>query len=635
MQTIFVTCALAAYLAPVMLGSTIFQGDQSSYHFRFLAERGLPPRLVWLSRHIRGLAVVLIGVLVFVPPTVALILYDPRFTPPESRRELVLIFFECGFGYVAVAYACGQLCSMLIRSGILAVFAGTVATAAICAWAWLMFFFGLSWWWTVAPLPVACLAATWLHAPNWLVERKTWRARLRPILAIAVPALAILAAIPFVRVYEIPWVEPGFDPAEVIRPVSAEEKKVHGLYSQAIDLLPETRSATPAERGAEARAIELALEASCYPLPEFRPGPDEHRFTYRGYGEMKLAEAVFADGIKCQADGKLDAALDRYLAANHIALHVRQISLFPEDTFVFEIRVCERLTIWAAERGQKSRRVLKAMRAFQEQRCNSLANRLEYWYQPIRRTLEGDRQNESAAYPLSDSPNFSQWSMIARWLPWERNRAVRALNWLTAAEIERDRQIDVAIAAGGAVPPVSDAREREVLSRDHFTFGLVKNAMRDLGSHTLLFYEKYCRATRLVLALEAWRIDHGRLPGSLDALLGKYLDKLPVDPATGSAFQYERNGVPQRVEWDIPSTSPENLRAIEPGQPFVGVPYTPPGPYYTFDQMNTFRNGVWTGWVFPVPPENSRAVPPAEAPKEKPAEPPKEKHEVDEPDEDI
>ena len=62
------------HYSPVkLLGSTIFLGDQTGYHFRFLAERGFSPRLVWLSRHIRGLAVLLVGLLLFLPPAISLI----------------------------------------------------------------------------------------------------------------------------------------------------------------------------------------------------------------------------------------------------------------------------------------------------------------------------------------------------------------------------------------------------------------------------------------------------------------------------------------------------------------------------------------------------------------------------------
>ena len=97
---------------------------------------------------------------------------------------------------------------MVFRSGIVAVAFGTVLTFLLCGWAALMYMLGLSWLWSVAPLPLAFLVTTWLHAPDWLLERKTWRARLCPALVVAVPALAILVAIPLVRVYEIPLVEP-------------------------------------------------------------------------------------------------------------------------------------------------------------------------------------------------------------------------------------------------------------------------------------------------------------------------------------------------------------------------------------------------------------------------------------------
>jgi hypothetical protein len=101
---------------------------------------------------------------------------------------------------------------MIFRSGILAAVFGGILTIPICGWAVTIAYFGLSWIWTVAPLVVALFAATWLRAPDWLLERGGWRAWRRPALAVALPAVAILVAIPFVRIYEIPLVSPGFDP---------------------------------------------------------------------------------------------------------------------------------------------------------------------------------------------------------------------------------------------------------------------------------------------------------------------------------------------------------------------------------------------------------------------------------------
>ena len=44
------------------------------------------------------------------------------------------------------------------------------------------------------------------------------------------------------------------------------------------------------------------------------------------------------------------------------------------------------------------------------------------------------------------------------------------------------------------------------------------------------------RATLIVLALEAWRIEHGSLPQELDQLVGHGLEKLPLDPLKAQPF---------------------------------------------------------------------------------------------------
>ena len=46
------------------------------------------------------------------------------------------------------------------------------------------------------------------------------------------------------------------------------------------------------------------------------------------------------------------------------------------------------------------------------------------------------------------------------------------------------------------------------------------------------------RAATLLLALEAWKAQHGRFPDTLDELVGTYLDRLPLDPYSGKPFLY-------------------------------------------------------------------------------------------------
>ncbi len=213
--------SFAGFFSGPLLGSSVFLADQTGCRFRFLAEHGVPARLVWLSRQIRGLLVMLLGLLLILPPLIGMVATDH---PPNGT-----LVIECLLGLAVAAYACGQLCSMGIRSGILAATFGTILTFLLCGWATLTYWLGLSWLWTVGPLLLAFMAATWLHAPNWLVERKNWRGRLRLALVVAVPALAILVAIPLVRVYEIPLVEPGFDVNEWTRPATPEEQETLAL----------------------------------------------------------------------------------------------------------------------------------------------------------------------------------------------------------------------------------------------------------------------------------------------------------------------------------------------------------------------------------------------------------------------
>ena len=172
----------------------------------------------------------------------------------------------------------------------------------------------------------------------------------------------IFIAIPLVRIYEIPLVGPGFDVAELTRPVTAEEKETLAIYQRAIELVskampkqsesggpeaaPSSAADEAARRKAEEQAVALALEASRRPLlesfPEPGSGPDPSL-------EIGLADLVLANGKRLQSEGKLDKALDRYLAAGRIALDVvRQHGHGRIWAGALERRVCEHLTDWAA-----------------------------------------------------------------------------------------------------------------------------------------------------------------------------------------------------------------------------------------------------------------------------------------------
>ena len=60
------------------------------------------------------------------------------------------------------------------------------------------------------------------------------------------------------------------------------------------------------------------------------------------------------------------------------------------------------------------------------------------------------------------------------------------------------------------------------------------------------------RAVRLLLALEAWKLQRGSLPETLDKLVGPCLDRLPVDPYSGQPFHYFRDGLTIPLQWNQP-----------------------------------------------------------------------------------
>ncbi len=113
--------------------------------------------------------------------------------------------------------------------------------------------------WSVWPLPVVLLFATWWCAPDWIEERRGRRWLLRLGVSLGVPALLLLVAVPLRRAYQIPAVDPGFSVAEFTRPLTAAEQQTLDLYNQAWKKFWENAPAYEAACGAgacEARPTE-------------------------------------------------------------------------------------------------------------------------------------------------------------------------------------------------------------------------------------------------------------------------------------------------------------------------------------------------------------------------------------------
>src|SRR5208282_851213 len=143
------------------------------------------------------------------------------------------------------------------------------------------------------------------------------------------------------------------------------------------------------------------------------------------------------------------------------------------------------------------------------------------------------------------------------------------------------------------------------LSKD-VTARLVKLNMPEKHPDNLRMLETYHRATRLILALEAWKLEHGGLPGFMP-----YLGQVPSSPYTGNQFLYEPKGLPYAVEWSPPNS--KETKTLEADQPFIACNCgTTRGRELRFDGGSLPHEETAGGgspkkeswydvWVFPIP----------------------------------
>ena len=561
---------MAATIAVPLAGASVFQGDQRRRGFRFLTERGVSPRQIWLSRHVVWAVPVLLWTVLILP--VSLLPAAAHSAPPGEGAILI----ATALGFLVLAYPAGQLCSMFFSSGILAGFFSVALTLVLCIWAGLMVGLGVPWLWSVAPIPLVLLLATWVRTPSWLLERNTFRAWLPTALTLAVPAVAIVAGACAHRVYSIPRIDPGFDLQAFAKPVSPEARATVDTYRRALDLydaFPErgrdeneswkllSGPSTPLTEADLAlldqnqAVLDRVLEATEKPCDFFDPtgtfiqGRPSAIFCDLGHLLVNSARAL-------QSEGELDAALDRYLAAVRLAAQLRTRS--PAALMLQADRVeryaYDGLASWAAHREQTAERLGEAV-----DRIEPLQKRMPSWTDAIkldylirRQILDGDLDvsyfRDASSRVLPDET--SSYLLVARWLPWEKARTHRVLSLSTSSALRvlGDEEFAVRRNEPVAIRPAPHEDLRWTLVR-HTT--LPSPRFYEPQTEWILWQylrmETRRRAVLVQLALAGWKIQHGELPERLEDLAGTSFEQLPTDPFTGRPFQYFREGQPGRI----------------------------------------------------------------------------------------
>jgi hypothetical protein len=144
------------------------------------------------------------------------------------------------------------------------------------------------------------------------------------------------------------------------------------------------------------------------------------------------------------------------------------------------------------------------------------------------------------------------------------------------------------------------------------------------------------RATRLILALEAWKLQHGSLPKTLDELVGTCLERIPVEPYSGKPFRYfpdgpkfsfQTNNPFKQLHWNQDQGNPDLISisiSISANSPFLWATGPMVGnrngytdnklilnEYRIFTNYGSYESGWYTphsendllqaGWTFPIP----------------------------------
>lgn len=162
-QTVVVWAIAKAALAICGCGVLTFQGDRFLNRIRFLADRGISPRLTWLTRHAVPASLAGLGLL--------LALLVAQRTQPATSPDLLHIAVGSSCLLAILVYAVAQWIGHLLPSPVLAMIAAPFLSLASLGYAiFTAITVGISPW-LLAPLLALPFLATYLTMRPWMDSR--------------------------------------------------------------------------------------------------------------------------------------------------------------------------------------------------------------------------------------------------------------------------------------------------------------------------------------------------------------------------------------------------------------------------------------------------------------------------------
>ena len=593
---------LVVTFSPLILGVWSFRGEQSSYQFRFLAERGASPATVWFSKHAvwlsatvvvvmmawQVLPMLTIGLQEFWQTSVSFDVVDQQLVTayqlnfggitPSAYRGDMLTMISHGLLLVTMTYSIGQFVSMMIFRPITAGFIGMVLAVLAVCWMRLMTELAIPVWWSVAPIPVCLLLATFFRCRNWLCERNSVRTWVPIVFTLLIPTTLVAVGITGYRVWEIPDNGPGFSREEFLQSVTDEQHETAKIYKAAINALVEDKHVQVAQYNESTKSVrddwKYATETEQHWLRENKSTltlvrqasqRDSCAFMVSLSGFIAVqtalhllkanAKLLLFSARKHEAEGDLDSALDDYISALRMARHMEPLAGFFQISVSLQIRreTYEWMMPWGVHPNQTAERLQMAIHQIEEIGGDLppiddavKANNIE-WHDLV------ESSGQSITQLFGDYSSGSQFvpnSLIERFLPSERVRAMRLFDLLTVhhlkateAVLVRYRQSDAPMMSAFQV---DDSKHLAELVK---STSMLRWWFGDEANSTLrhaIDIETQRRATLIRLALLAVHIEQGELPELLAELSGSYLERVPLDPWSSKPFYYFQDGLPQQ-----------------------------------------------------------------------------------------
>ncbi len=535
---------------------------------------------------------------------------------------------------ILAAYGIGQFFSLVFKREVLAGFLAILFSVLVAAWSAVVFVWQLNPLWFVLPLALGALLATWLRMQDWLVGKNSPRNWLLPGVAVGLPLLLLVWQLPSARLAQLDVPRPVFPFLEVSLDTTIEQyertqatRQETALHLEQLDLddpeLPDLFEVTVDGKtlrgfGITQDEIEIIRSGKSRELsPEDRKVVDE--FTkeqwvhYEELKQQRLADLVAQiqsldlvmpgelsersyqhnrllcwkladDGERLTNEGKLEDAWKRFAIVAHIG----------SNTLFDDTRLSKKLLPWAKHSSQSSEQIKSAI-GMLETLFASVPNPREEILSAFVRTKNIILEKE---LPRSiNEKNAQYFAFLANKLPWERERALCALEYFATQALN---YVDAVVSRSQkTLPTQNPAAVRELLRLAPYSVLFAINeivfhssqedfyracewtytgntsflAAKEFGnsgnfSSFLLNWansETRRRALLLEIALLAYRLDHEEYPETLDELVPEYLAKMPMDPYSGVEFEYRVEGLEypllyrkdNQVDWsELPADTP-------------------------------------------------------------------------------